>query len=333
MWGRRVAGDVADVRRADGLVVDLEDAETVVADAGAPDGDVAVTTHAHADHLFDVAPDTVVCSATTAALAETRRPALAGEWTRGDHPRVTLVDAGHVPGSRAALIEGPEETVCYTGDVAVRDRFGLSGFDPPSADVLVVEATYGRPDYRFPPQAALEGAVVDWLDDTAGYPAVLFGYALGRAQELLALAARSGCDGVYATDAVAGVTEVVADACGREFGAERADGDVALGGEDVLVAPGPAAIEPVLGDAEAVTAAFSGWAVDEGYRHRRGVDRAFPLSDHCDFDELLSVVRAVDPDRVYTTHGFAEAFARHVVAETGIEATALKRGQATLDEF
>lgn len=331
------------VRLADGITIDLASGERVVADARAPEGDVNVTTHAHGDHLFGTPPASVVCSATTAALARARR-SYDRDWSRTTHARVSLRNAGHVPGSRAAVVEGPDRTYCYTGDVSVRDRLFLEGFDPPSADVLVIEATYGSPDYRFPRQAEVEARVVDWLDDTRGHPAVLFGYALGRAQVLLALADRSARDRLYVTPEVAAVTDVVEAAIGRSFGATTvgeetdADGeDRLLGDDDVLVAPGRAAgsavVEQLVGADEAVTAGFSGWAVEEGYRHRRGVDRAFALSDHCDFDELLSVVRAVDPDRVYTTHGFTDELARHVVAETGIEARALRRDQATLGDY
>ncbi|MER3420999.1 MAG: hypothetical protein C4290_10955 [Chloroflexota bacterium] len=50
---------------------------------------------------------------------------------------------------------------------------------------------------------------------------------------------------------------------------------------------------------------ISGWAVDPWVRFRMGVDAAFCLSDHADYDELLEYVRRVNPRRVYTVYGFA----------------------------
>jgi Cft2 family RNA processing exonuclease len=41
------------------------------------------------------------------------------------------------------------------------------------------------------------------------------------------------------------------------------------------------------------------------------VDAAIPLSDHADFQELLSLVRRASPKKVYTVHGFPE-FAAHL---------------------
>src|SRR5207244_13090327 len=45
----------------------------------------------------------------------------------------------------------------------------------------------------------------------------------------------------------------------------------------------------------------TGWALSLG-----GRVRAFPLSSHADFDQLISFVKACDPDKVYIFTGFAE---------------------------
>ena len=56
----------------------------------------------------------------------------------------------------------------------------------------------------------------------------------------------------------------------------------------------------------AVIVAFSGWATDPGYGQYLGADYAFPMSDHCDYKELLRLVQEVAPEIVYTTHGHAQ---------------------------
>ncbi|MFC7137119.1 MBL fold metallo-hydrolase RNA specificity domain-containing protein [Halobaculum litoreum] len=80
---------------------------------------------------------------------------------------------------------------------------------------------------------------------------------------------------------------------------------------------------------DAPAAGFSGWAVDDSFRYRGGYDVTFALSDHCDFDELNAVVDAVDPERVYTTHGSTDAFADHLVSR-GYDARALRANQTSL---
>src|SRR5439155_13341201 len=56
-------------------------------------------------------------------------------------------------------------------------------------------------------------------------------------------------------------------------------------------------------------ALISGWAVDPNAVYRYGVDAAFPLSDHADYDDLTRYVELVQPRRVFTLHGVAAQFA------------------------
>jgi putative mRNA 3-end processing factor len=321
------------VRLRDGVEIDLSDGTRVVCDADAPDGDVAVVSHAHGDH-WPEGGGTAVCSPLTAALVDARREAEAPLRPATDD-RVDLLPAGHVAGSRAALVTDPDGTrYLYTGDVCTRPRFYLDGFDPPDADVLVVESTYGEPGYTFPEHEAVAAEIVEWLEGTAE-PVLLFGYALGRAQKLQLLAGRAG-RATYTTDAVRRVNEVIESHLDVTFDAEPYGEDVDLGPGDALVLPMTTAridwVDRLAEATGAVTAGFSGWAVEDSFRFRGDYDVAFPLSDHCDFDELRALVRAVDPDRVYTQHGSAEAFASELTRE-GYEATALRENQTALGDF
>ena len=60
-----------------------------------------------------------------------------------------------------------------------------------------------------------------------------------------------------------------------------------------------------------------------GARRQRAVDRGFILSDHADWPELMTAIRATEAETVYVTHGFAPEVSRWL-NETGINATALK---------
>lgn len=318
------------------MTVDLASGDRVVFDGTAP-RDVRVLSHAHADHRVGRNAGPVICSPLTAALVETRQNATIEV---ADPPaNVDLLDAGHVAGSRAALVTDPDtgRRYLYTGDVCPRDRFYLEGFDPPDADVLIVETTYGTPDYRLPSTDEVVGEIHDWLDDTRDRIAVMYGYSLGRAQKLQRIAADADRGRVFVTDTVADVNAVVEAHLDVTFGVERLTDAKDLRPGDVLVAPAGAARGSAVGSLlereDVVTAGFSGWAIDRSFRFRRGYDAGFPLSDHADFDELVDIVRAVDPDRVYTHHGFAETFARHLTTEHGYETRALRKNQATLADF
>ncbi|WP_435181825.1 mRNA cleavage and polyadenylation specificity factor-like protein [Halorussus sp. AFM4] len=319
---------------------------TFVADASSAVGDVNVVSHAHADHTFSRTPETVVCSAATAALVEARTGKSVPAYREGTD-EVTLYPSGHVVGSRAALVEvdgrdradGADRRYLYTGDFSVRDRLYLEGFDPVNADVLVMETTYGEPDYRFPAEDELQAAIRDWLADAPDRPLFLFGYSLGRAQKLQRLASQATNRRLVVHDAVRTVNDAVESATDLSFPAETlaADGGDPLAGDEVVVLPTHLSrtdwVTDLVERHDGLKAGFSGWAVDESFRYRGGYDVTFPLTDHCDFDELVATVRAVDPEVVYTHHGFDEAFADHLATRYGYDARPLLGDQTRLDDF
>lgn len=326
------------VRLRDGVEVEFATGETIVLD-GLPhdaESNATVLSHAHGDHLVDPV-DRVVASDLTAALAARRRDG-PGPTTL-DHPTVDLHNAGHIAGSRAARLTDPEtgRTYLYTGDCCTRDRFYLEGFDPVAADVLVIETTYGKPEYSFPPTDEVVAEIHAWLESTMDEVVVLFGYALGRAQKLQRLLADSPRNRVFVTSAIAGLGDVIEAHTDISFAGQIYDDDVELGPGDALVLPMQTSrlswIESLVESHDAITAGFSGWAADQSFVYRRGFDEGFVLSDHCDFRELLDVVESVEPERVYTHHGFAGAFAKQVTASLGYETRELRQNQSTFADF
>jgi hypothetical protein len=70
-----------------------------------------------------------------------------------------------------------------------------------------------------------------------------------------------------------------------------------------------------------MTIAVSGWAAAPHTRRWLKAEHAVPLSDHADYDDLLELVRRVDPQVVYCTHG-PETFVDRV-RELGYDARVL----------
>ena len=65
-------------------------------------------------------------------------------------------------------------------------------------------------------------------------------------------------------------------------------------------------------------ASCSGWMQVRGNVRRRNLDAGFVLSDHADWEGLLTAVKATGATRVFVTHGFQSAFSRYL-NENGIE--------------
>ncbi|WP_458204507.1 mRNA 3'-end processing factor [Haladaptatus sp. NG-SE-30] len=333
----------ASVSLRDGVRIDLTTGETVVADATEPTGDAIVLSHAHGDHLYTQAPAGVICSDLTARLATARRKD-EGLLPRTTHPAVEQVSAGHVPGSRATIVEDSDGTTyLYTGDFSTRDRFALDGFDAEmvaakyDVDVLITETTYGKPEYVFEDQKTLERRIVDWLNDTYDTPVILFGYTLGRAQELELLVNRSERERLFVTEAIDRLNEIIADARDVTYDAEPYGRDVTIGPGDALVLPAQtnklSFVDHIVETTGAMKAGFSGWAIEDSFKYRGDFDETFVLSDHSDFSELTTTVEIVNPSRVYTQHGFADEFAAYIDAEFDVDARSLKKNQTSLDEF
>jgi len=67
------------------------------------------------------------------------------------------------------------------------------------------------------------------------------------------------------------------------------------------------------------TASASGWMAFRGARRRRAIDKGFVLSDHCDWQELLTAVKATGAEKIICTHGYTEIFSRYL-RELGYDA-------------
>ncbi len=80
----------------------------------------------------------------------------------------------------------------------------------------------------------------------------------------------------------------------------------------------------------AVTIGFSGWAKSSRFSFGRKTDYSIPLSDHCDFNELVNMVLESGAEKVYTIHGFVDEFAAHL-RKIGIDSQPLR--EESLDDF
>ncbi len=184
-------------------------------------------------------------------------------------------------------------------------------------------STFGLPIYRWRPQAENYAAINAWWRDNAaaGRASVLYAYALGKAQRVIAhldpsigpIVCHGAVDAINALTRQAGIalppTRLVGDMAGpRAFAGA------------LIVAPPSAAGSAWLkrfGDySDALT---SGWMQVRGARRRRGLDRGFALSDHADWPGLLAAIEATRAHRVLATHGTVGPLTRYL-RENGLDA-------------
>lgn len=289
-------------------------------------------SHAHFDHL--AAHREVLFSPGTAALMRARMPDRAGDRVErelpfgqtiplsADHPEVsaTLYPAGHIHGSAMILLEHPAHgRLLYTGDFKLRPGRSAERCETPPADLVIMETTYGRPHYTLPPTDAVLADVIAWcraaLDE--GDTPVLFGYSLGKSQEIL----RSLADAALPVMLHPQTLKLTAiyEQLGIIFPPYVAFDAATCAGHVVICPPQAANSTFVRKIPRRRTATLTGWALDPGARFRYQCDATFPLSDHADYPDLLRFVELTQPKRVLTLHGFAADFARDL-RERGIDA-------------
>ncbi len=297
--------------------------------------DYTFVSHAHIDHVHvPNGKSKIIVSGETKELAKLRGYNL-GEVI-SEAPDTELIDSGHILGSKAILIK---DRVLYTGDLCSRDRAFLKGFKGTSCETLIIESTYGRRHYVFP---SVEDIVVEvnrfisYCFDS-GRPLILTGYPLGKAQ-LLSYLLRDW-DPVYVIDSIHRMNDchVKLGVDLREFelfSSSKAFEEKAKRGPWILIAPSTGGkssfVRSMREKYNPIITTFSGWAVDSRYRFSMNLDKAFPLSDHCDFSELVDFVRKCSPSKVYTVHGFASEFAAHLRG-LGFDAEPLEHGDGEND--
>lgn len=226
-------------------------------------------------------------------------------WDDGEH-RLTLFPAGHVLGSSQILIEGERGRFVYTGDFKLAESFTAEAPEVKACDVLLMECTYGRPHYAFPPRDEVAAEMAAFARDAleSGAVPVFFAYSLGKAQEALAILGNAGIP-LTVHGAIASICEVY-EACGVALPAYRKY-DAGFDGTGALIwPPGGRALPKAVRGKAVRTAMLTGWTLDRSAPFRYGVDRGFALSDHADYPSLLRYIELAQPKKVLLNHGWRD---------------------------
>lgn len=289
----------------------------------------SIVTHGHTDHLVPGARMTPP----TIDFLRVRKPTRRGEALPYHRDveihglRVRLHDAGHILGSAMVEVTGPEGNLLYTGDYNPRPTFTCGKAEPVACDTLVTESTYGDPRFDLPPRDLVLESLEAWmLQRMLKGPVALGAYPLGRAQELIFLANRSGIVPVVSPE-IAALTTVYNthghDLAFAVAGTDRArdldaQGALHIVPREWLKRDHAFARANVQRGGSA--AYLSGWCHRYSYFNAYAIDAQFALSDHASYRDLLSFIAACKPKRVYTMHGASASLAHAVRKELDIQA-------------
>jgi putative mRNA 3-end processing factor len=304
----------------------------------------AVITHAHGDHAR---PGSAAYLSARCALPvlQTRLGEDAriegleyGEARDINGVKVSLHPAGHVLGSAQVRVEHGGEVWVVSGDYKLDPDPTCEPFEPVRCDTFITESTFGLPIYRWRPPGEIFAGVNAWwrANAQAGRASVLFGYAFGKAQRVLA-----SVDASIGPIIVHGAVEVLNRGyreCGVQLPETRMVTDFEAKKDfagALVVAPPSAQSSPWLKRFGDYSDAFaSGWMAIRGARRRRAVDQGFVLSDHADWPSLNRAIEATGAQRVFVTHGHTAPLVQWLT-ERGLDAHAMKtefEGEAGAEE-
>ncbi|HBE67303.1 MAG TPA: ligase-associated DNA damage response exonuclease [Planctomycetaceae bacterium] len=291
----------------------------------------ALITHGHADHIT-WGCEKYLAAAAGEPIMRMRLQAGANlqllqyrEALKISGVTISFHPAGHILGSAMVRIEHRGRVALITGDYKIADDPTCAAWEPVQCHLMVTETTFGLPVYRWPDPAKVQQQINDWWRSAReqGKCALLYGYAIGKSQRLLAML-DPAIGPIYCHGAVHKGNEAY-----REAGIELPHAEYVAhtekrdwAGALVLAVPSAHRTRWSKRFGASTTASASGWMAVRGVRRRRSVDRGFVISDHVDWPSLLDAVSACDPERIWTTHGYSDAVARYF-REAGRDAQAL----------
>lgn len=289
----------------------------------------ALITHGHADHARWGMERYLATKAAAPVMQHRLGPEAQietveyGETRRIGGATVSYHPAGHVPGSAQIKVTVNGETWVASGDYKTVADGVSEPYEPIPCHAFITECTFGLPVFKWPPQDDLSGQINAWwaTNKANGQFSLLGAYALGKAQRLLASvdkdigpilthAAIENTNDVLRHQGIAlpETIRVTADTNIKDY-----PGALVLATPGALAQPWANKFKP------AATGFASGWMALRGVQRRRAMDRGFVMSDHADWNGLISAIKATGAERIFVTHGYTGPFERYL-REIGYDA-------------
>lgn len=291
----------------------------------------ALITHGHADHAR-WGMKSYLCHHFTVPILHSRIgkdihvEGIGYNETRNiNGVKVSFHPAGHIIGSAQIRLEYKGKIVVVSGDYKVQDDGISTPFEPIKCHEFVTESTFGLPIYNWDSIAQQNKAMQNWVihNQSQGKTSVFVGYSLGKAQRIMK--ALNQIAPIYTHYSITKLNEAY-----KQVGVQLPEytsldfrESVAHVDQSVVIVP-PALVESnaLKKIPNMIYAICSGWMQVRGARRWRSADAGFAISDHADWNGLVTAIKETQAEKVYVTHGQTAVFAKYLT-ELGIEAVEL----------
>jgi Cft2 family RNA processing exonuclease len=206
-------------------------------------------------------------------------------------------NSGHVLGSCCFEVNTPQGTLLFTGDFNTENTKTMKPAKPILCDILIIESTFGSPNFVFPSKEWLAEEMKNWAKKIlkTGKIPTFQTDSLGNAQEIICIFNEITNIPVVTHWKVSKINKVY-ESHGHKLEYIDANSDE---GKELISSKNMVYITPKqlkLDTSKFVPALVSGWALWSR-------KKAFPLSDHADFLHLMRFIEDCHPELVLTCHG------------------------------
>lgn len=241
---------------------------------------------------------------------------------------ISLYPAGHIPGSAQIKLEHKGRIAVVSGDYKLGNDGLSEPFEPVKCHEFVSECTFGLPVYRWENQLETFAQINAWWSDNVSKKrtSILFAYSLGKAQRVINNL-DSSIGKIFVHGAIWNTNQALLANKIKVMDVPKVNFEIPKSQfqEAMIIAPPSAIGTPWLKKFTPFrTAVCSGWMNVRGARRRRAVDRGFVLSDHADWEGLVTAIKATSAEKVYLTHGRTAVFGRYLKEIEKIHAVELE---------
>jgi putative mRNA 3-end processing factor len=228
---------------------------------------------------------------------------------------VSFFPAGHIIGSAQIRLEYKGKVVVFSGDYKTQPDFITTPFEPVKCHEFITESTFGLPIYNWKSEEDLQKELQNWVlqNQANNRTSVFLGYSLGKAQRIMSLI--NGMDDIYVHTAIHNLNEAISKSGIHLPKTIKLEADFkkeTLQNKIVIMPPGLLGSRLLKRVPNAATAICSGWMQIRGNRRWKGVDAGFSVSDHADWNGLISAVKATEAEKVFVTHGSQATFSKYL---------------------